>query len=343
MAGIPEPREQAAPLFSVVVPTRGEPQKLLSLLRRIEGQSLARDRFEIIVAFDGVEPDSRVTASLDSMRGRAVPLARRAGPGAARNAGAAVARGEYLAFTEDDCSPEPDWLERAAARLAAQPALDAIEGATLKPGGRPVRTMAAGGRLYLPTNLFVRRERFARLGGYYEGFFDPANGAYFREDSDFGFTLEEAGARIESAPEVKVTHPDEHPGWLDPLRWARRYEMDALLASRHPRLFRERIEVHRLGPVTIRRPIVRAASAYVLALIAATASAAFGHDGLAATFLLIAFIAFLPIWAKWGLALWRLPVALLVPFALLAALVRGGRRVRGVAAASSPDTKSSSS
>ena len=40
---------------------------------------------------------------------------RRAGPAAARNAGAARARGDLLAFTDDDCRPRPDWLRRLAA------------------------------------------------------------------------------------------------------------------------------------------------------------------------------------------------------------------------------------
>jgi glycosyltransferase involved in cell wall biosynthesis len=34
------------------------------------------------------------------------------GPGAARNAGARVVRGEYLPFTDDDCLAAPDWLEQ---------------------------------------------------------------------------------------------------------------------------------------------------------------------------------------------------------------------------------------
>ena len=104
--------------------------------------------------------------------------------------------------------------------------------------------------------------------------------------------------------------------------------MDALLATRHPRLFRERIEVHQLGPFRFRRPIVRAAWVCAVATLGALAVAAFGRADLAPPLLVLAAAAFLPIWAKWRFSPLRLPVALLVPFALVTALVRGSLRVR---------------
>ena len=299
----------------------------MRLAAALERQTVRPERYQRIVVFDGVAPRPRIAARLHAIGATVIEVERRAGPGAARNIGARVARGEFLVFSEDDVTPAADWLEKALARLDADPAIDVLEGATIKPGGRPVRIAAAEGLSWIPTNLFVRRTLFERLGGYCEDYFDAGAGIYFREDSDFGFTIEEARARIARAPEVVVVHPDEHPGYLDPVRWAQRYEMDALLAARHPALFRERIEVHRLGPFTIRRPIVRAASACVLALIAALAAGLLHAPSLVPPFLVLAALAFLPIWAKWRFDVVRLPVILLVPFALGLALLRGRTRV----------------
>lgn len=318
----------AAPRFSVVVPSRGEQSKLLGLIAALGRQTLPRGDFEILLVLDGAVPSAAVERAAEAAAAAILPLDARGGPGRARNDGAERARGEWLAFTEDDCEPAPDWLERAAARLDADATLDVLEGDTLKPGGRPVRVAADHGPAYLPTNLFVRRELFTRVGGYHEAFFDARTGIYFREDSDFGFSLEEASAGIGLAPDVRVRHPDEHPRFLDPLRWARRYEMDALLAARHPQLFHERIEVHRFGPLQVRRPIVRACVGAVLFGTAALVALALGQSATAGALGIAFALLCLPLWAKWGFDPRRLPVVPLVPFVLVASLVRGSMRTR---------------
>ena len=313
-------------LFTVIVPTRGDEARLGALLDALERQTLGRARWELVLALDGAALAPALAARVDAIGGRAVGLERRAGPGAARNAGAKAASGDWLAFTEDDVTPAPDWLARAAARIEAEPALEVIEGLTVKPGGRPVHRQSQEHPLYLPTNLFVRRATFERVGGYCEDFYDPASGIYFREDTDFGFALEAAGARIGREPAAVVTHPEEHAGYLGPLRWARRHEMDPLLAARHPARFRARVEVHRLGPFVVRRPIARASIAFVLTLALALGSWLLGACGLALAWLAVAALAFLPVWAKWRLDPLRLPVCLLVPFVLVIALARGAQR-----------------
>ena len=55
---------------------------------------------------------------------------RHAGPAAARNTGGAHARGQFIAFTDDDCHPTPLWLEALAARFATAPE-HAIGGQTI--------------------------------------------------------------------------------------------------------------------------------------------------------------------------------------------------------------------
>jgi len=316
------------PMFSVVIPTIGGDSKLLPLIEGLAAQTLARDEWETIVVFDGADLSPRVGERLDMLGARIVRLDRRQGPSIARNAGAATAAGPFLAFTEDDVVPDPEWLASAALRLAADPSLDVLEGVTKKPGGRAVRIRGDESPQYIPCNLFVRRSLFERIGGYHEGYFDADNGVFFREDADLGFALEGAGARVGREERAIVTHPIEHPRFLDPLRWAKRYEMDALLAKRYPALFRERIEIHELGPLKIRRPIIRASVVYLIGLAIALAGFLAARPILPWIGVAAAAAAFLPIWAKWRFDLKRLPVFLLVPFALLLALLRGKARVR---------------
>lgn len=100
---------------SVIVPTRNRPGPLCECLAALGCQHFPKDQFEVIVVDDGSDPPVEVPAG--------VRLLRRphAGPAAARNAGAAAARGCWLAFTDDDCLPAADWLTVLGGRLAAQP------------------------------------------------------------------------------------------------------------------------------------------------------------------------------------------------------------------------------
>ena len=313
------------PLFSVVVPTRGDPAKLDALLRALERQTLSRERWESIVAFDGVHPSPEIERRLRMLGARIETLPERLGPGAARNLGARGAGGDILAFTEDDCEPAPTWLEAAASVFAKEPSLAALEGATLLPGGHPARRRTDGMPTWLPTNLFVRRSLFLEMGGYCERYFDASTGIYFREDSDLGFTLEERGARIAHDSAPQVVHPREHPHWLDPIRWARRYVMDPLLRSRHPKLFRNRIEVARWGPISIRRPFVRACSAHAITALVAVVALTLGEEAVAAWLGIVAALLLVAIWAKWRFAPARLLVIPLVPWVLLGSIFQGRR------------------
>jgi glycosyltransferase involved in cell wall biosynthesis len=128
----------AEPLFSVVVPTRDRPGPLAEAVASVLGQSVAD--LELIVVDDGggVRPDLP-----DDPRVRLVRRAEAGGPAAAVNAGAAAARGRYLAFLDDDDWWRPDRLELALAGLARAPVaicwsrfLDEPAGATARRGRR---------------------------------------------------------------------------------------------------------------------------------------------------------------------------------------------------------------
>jgi GT2 family glycosyltransferase len=323
-SGAPAEAAPAAgmPSLSVVVPTLGREPGLSRLLDRLDAQTYPGDRFEVVLAVDG-QATAAWIADLEQRGVRVVAAAERGGPGAARNRGAAAAAGDWIAFTEDDCLPDPEWLEHAAREIARDTTLEVVVGETRKPGGRPVHRQSGPGPLWLPTSLFVKRATFARVGGFAEDYWDAERRLYFREDSDFGFRLEAAGARWARAREAVVEHPDEHALAHDALRWAARHEFDPLLAARHPERFRERVEVHRLGPFVVRRPIVRAAVAHALTLPLAAAAALAGQGRLAAGFGAVALLGWLAVWAKWRFRPSHAWASLAVPWVLAASLARG--------------------
>ncbi len=148
--------ESGGPEFTVVIPSRDRPAQLERCLEALTRLVTPRERFEVVVVDDG----SRVSyEEIVARRQRQINirLLRRegGGPGLARNAGAAEARGRFIALTDDDCAPAPDWLEHLGETLRRQP--EALA------GGRTLNVLAQN--VYSETS----QELLAYLYGYYHG------------------------------------------------------------------------------------------------------------------------------------------------------------------------------
>src|SRR5436309_2951814 len=113
---------KSQPFFSIIIPTEARPKQLAACLESICCLEYPDDRFEVLVVDDGsATPPETVVASFRDKIDVTLLTQPHAGPAAARNAGAQRARGTFLAFTDDDCMPKVDWLERFAARLVKTP------------------------------------------------------------------------------------------------------------------------------------------------------------------------------------------------------------------------------
>jgi rSAM/selenodomain-associated transferase 2 len=155
------------PVFSIIIPTYNEAQVLGQTLA---GLPAAPD-LEIIVV-DGGSTDStrEVAANFPHMH----PLQAPRGRGGQMNAGAGVARGQFLVFLHADTALGPEHLE-ALRRAAADPrfAAGAFE-LRLVPALRALRLIAWGanrrarvcGLPYGDQTLVLRRDLFAQLGGF---------------------------------------------------------------------------------------------------------------------------------------------------------------------------------
>jgi glycosyltransferase involved in cell wall biosynthesis len=98
---------------SVVIPTYNRADRLRNCLESLCQQSLPMEQFEVVVVDDG-SPES-MSSVVDGFRSRLnVTLLRQsnAGPAQARNNGVQRAQADLIAFTDDDCQPRTDWLEK---------------------------------------------------------------------------------------------------------------------------------------------------------------------------------------------------------------------------------------
>jgi GT2 family glycosyltransferase len=163
--------------------------------------------------------DNGVVGGLGAVSARfpAVRILREEKPGsyAARNAGVRAARGEVLAFTDDDCLPAPAWLEQGLAALTASGAgavggrIDLVFGDPAHRGGAELYELLNGfdqahtiQRLHgcATANLFTRRRLFEELGPFDERTFSLG-------DLDWTRRVSAAGRGVAYAADAVVQHP----------------------------------------------------------------------------------------------------------------------------------------
>src|SRR5205085_2187047 len=112
---------QGEPFFSIIIPTYARLERLAICLGALARLEYPRDRFEVIVVDDGSDrsPESVISNFRDRFN---IILLKQshAGPATARNAGARKAKGDLLAFTDDDCEPASDWLRALANRFGSE-------------------------------------------------------------------------------------------------------------------------------------------------------------------------------------------------------------------------------
>jgi len=260
---------------AAIVPVYNGAATIEGCLRSLDRQTLAPDRYEVVVVDDGSTDDSggivERFATAARARIRLVRLGVNRGPAAARNAGVAAAGADVLAFTDADCEVATDWLERALERLAAEPEAAAVEGRT-DPKGEPstlthqMRNEAGG--LWMTCNMVYRREPLAEAGGFDERF-----KLAWLEDSDLALAVQEAGHTIAWDPDVIVHHLVIAEGRRKFWREARKRFYNPLLYRKHRELY-----VRHLQPVVPGLPRIHLV--YMALTIAPFISWAAGLPGL---------------------------------------------------------------
>ena len=203
--------------FSIVIPSRDRPRRLRSCLDAVSRIAFPRERFETIVVDDGGRESLDHEGSDAAAQAQAQVVRQpHAGPGAARNRGAAEARGEVLVFLDDDCAPVAHWLEALDRALAANPGAG-VGGRTVNalpenPWSSASQTLIdylyhyynTGFRpdpMFTTSNLALPRAEFERVGGFDERF-ARAGG----EDREICLRWVRAGGRLVYAPDALVLH-----------------------------------------------------------------------------------------------------------------------------------------
>ncbi len=225
---------------SVIIPAYQAAGELRACLRALNSQTVPRGWYEVIVVDDGSADDTAGVAREEGAD--QVLVIPHGGPAAARNAGLEVARGEIVLFTDADCEPGPEWVERMLAPFA-DPEVSGAKG-TYRTRQQAIiarlvqleyefryERMARAPRIdFIDTySAAYRRSVLLQAGG-----FDPAFPIPSAEDVDLSFRLARAGHKLVFVPDAWVwhSHPDRLGSYLR--RKARYGFWRALLYLRHP-------------------------------------------------------------------------------------------------------------
>ncbi len=230
-----------SPPISVIVCTYNGTATLRPCLESL--QKLRYADYEVLLIDDGSTEDiASIAADFPAVR---YLRQEHAGLSAARNLGMKEARGEILAYTDDDCLVDEDWLTHIAAGFG-DPQWGACGGPNIPPvprnqaeaivaaaPGAPAHVMLNDAEAeHLPgCNLAIRKAALEGIGGFREAYRTAG------DDVDVCWRLRESGGRLRFMPGVMVWH-HRRRSFGAYLRQQRGYgHAEALLMKDHPERF----------------------------------------------------------------------------------------------------------
>lgn len=202
--------------YSVVIPARNSAQTLGATIDALRNGTRQPD--EIIVV-DGCSTDR--TVAIARQRSVRTVHNHKKHTAAARQSGVTSSDGDVIAFTDSDCIPASDWLERIAGHFESDPELDGVGGKVLLsaprnetqrysahvfesimkfPDHEVLITRKAMSGSFAGANCAYRKDAIQKIGGFRDEFSNHA------EEIDLLWRLVDGGAKLLFDPAITVDH-----------------------------------------------------------------------------------------------------------------------------------------
>ncbi len=208
------------PPLSIVIPTRNRPESAADCVSRVLASEPGEFELILVDQSDGPETKNALASAVSDARFHYLQSTTR-GAAAARNVGIEQARGDVIAFTDDDCRVAADWIRGIRQLFASKPEIDVMFGRVTVPPGPPgawAPGFAASsnhqqrygypafpGGWGMSANLACRRAVLERTGGF-DPLLGPGSPLKAAEDFDLFIRMRKAGLKIVNVEEVAVDH-----------------------------------------------------------------------------------------------------------------------------------------
>lgn len=214
--------------WSIVICTLNRGKELKSAIKELTQLDPLGDNCEIIIVDNGsTDSTGEIVKSIAKTSPNIVSIKEdRIGLSYARNAGIRTARGEFIAFIDDDAWPDRDWLKKLEEGFS-DPQVAAVggkvepffKGSADWPGWLHIRLRgfftvvdyADRKSLHYPnypagTNMAFRKSVFAKVGNFSSDLGRTGESLLSMEEADLCLRIERAGYAVQYTPEAVVHH-----------------------------------------------------------------------------------------------------------------------------------------
>ncbi|MEO0683470.1 MAG: glycosyltransferase family A protein [Cyanobacteria bacterium J06649_11] len=203
-----------SPFVSIIIPVYNDRDRLEKCLDILENQTYPKESYEVIVVDNNSTDD--IKSSVAKFSQATYAFEGISGSYSARNKGLSIAKGEILGFTDSDCAPTLNWIEKGVDQILKNPDCGLVAGCikfSFKDPERPNSAELYDSLYFLQQETYIKERHFGATANVFTtrkifdtvGLFNTAlkSGG----DRDWGERVYAAGFQQIYATDVVIAHP----------------------------------------------------------------------------------------------------------------------------------------